>query len=53
MMNYDRAVRKADLYTKMSLNKDFTYEPRIYKGDYNDCYVVQIYKGKAAGIAAY
>lgn len=52
-MTYEKAVRKAEVYTRMSINKDMTYEPRIYRGNYDDCYVAQLYKGKPAGIAAY
>ena len=52
-MRYEKAERRAKILTQMSINPDMRYEPRVYKGDYNDCYVIQLYNDRPAGIAAY
>ncbi len=53
MMTYEKAAKRAEVYNKRSKNTDYTYEVRLYRDDPNDAFVVQIYKGGYAGIAAY
>jgi len=52
-MRYDKAVRMAEQFTKLSLNPDMRFEAQVNRGNYDDCHVIQIYKDKPAGIAAY
>lgn len=54
-MRFEKAERRAKvLNATTSVNENITYEARRMN-DYNpeDCYVIQFYKGKQVGIAAY
>lgn len=52
-MTFEKAKIQAEIFNRMSANKNMTYEAREDRLNPNGCIVVQLYKDGPAGIAAY
>lgn len=51
-MKFDKAVTRAKVLNALTHNPDIRFEA-VENRQWNDTYVIQLYKDKFAGIAAY